>query len=762
MSEQLDLARAEALLRAHYAELDPGALRPETSAQIRAQLEAAAGHRGRAPTQLRLDPVRGASLTGRLGLGWSLAAAAVVALLVVSWIAVGRLAGPPVAGSPSALLSPGASAPVVASPGASAGSGVPSPSGDTDAPSATASASDQRAIAFADRNHGIVVGGYQGQGAVWATANEGQDWTSTIVPTAPLDSVTVLGSLAWASATCVGADPGCTPAVLESQDGGATWAVIAATSVGSLSFVDAQHGFGVDAGSQGSTHVLATTDGGRTWATAAGAAPCETGFAAAAVSFADANNGWVACEAESAVGNSSKEVVATSDGGASWTVRSRIRLAGNSPVGSLPLPGTFRSLDMLASGTGVAATWNEGLIRTTDGGATWTRLPLGAVGGSLQWPGAAITGDGGLFALTMDVTSNDTSATFNLGLTDGRDWKPYGEFARLPAPGTSPTLEPASPPQPALASSVAFFDATHGIATGGDANHAYLWRTADGGKSWSVSAHGGTSASIMAIHGDRAWMAVSTCPAGAQAGDSACTASIERSDDRGATWAVIGHATLTSMSFGNAKVGFGIGPLPHSASGDTTSGNGLGPYTTLDGGATWSPLANSRPCGSLDPVSVSFVSATQGWLGCEGMGGAGEASKGVMETIDGGRTWTWRSRVYGPSGSTNIGSISITDYLAFLSMDADGRGMWVGLRNSTFRTSDGGRTWVSCPPGEFDAFQTSGAAIVPGGPWFVVQSGSNIGTDPVGAARLMRSDDEGASWTQVGGFIPSPSAPAAP
>ncbi len=754
MSEDLDLPRAEALLRAHYAKRDPGAMRPDAVYRIRADLEGAAGDpRAGAPSRLRLDPVRGTSPGGRTALSWSLAAAAVVVLLAVSWIAVGTLSGLPVAGSPSALLSPGASAPGGSPASASAESAVPTPSADASAHST----SDQRAIAFADRNHGVVVGGYQGQGAVWTTADEGQDWTSTTVPTPPLDTVAVLGSRAWASATCAGADAGCTPAVLESQDGGATWAVIAATSVGSLSFVDAEHGFGVDASAPGSSDLLATSDGGRTWSRVTATAPCESRFFPLAVSFTDASHGWVACgSGESAVGNSSKEVVATSDGGASWTVRSRILMAGDSPVGSLPLSGMFRSLDMLGSGTGVASTWNEGLIRTTDGGATWTRLPLGDVAGSIQWPGAAITGDGGLFALTMDVTSNGAAATFNLGLDDGRTWKPYGDFARLPTPGTTPTPEPTAPPQPALAGAVAFFDAKNGIATGGDASHADLWRTADGGETWSVAPFGATSAAIMAIHGDRAWMTVSSCPAGAQAGDSSCTAAIERSDDRGATWAVIGHAILTSISFGDLKVGFGVGPLPPASTSGTTGGSGGGVYATTDGGATWAALQNSRPCGSLDPVSVSFVTATHGWLGCEGMGGAGEASKGVMETADGGRTWTWRSRVYGPSGSpTNIGSISISDYLAFLSMDADGQGMWVGLRNSTFRTSDGGRTWVSCPPGEFDAFVTSQAAIVSGGPWFVVQSGWLTQDTTVMQARLMRSDDHGGSWKQVGDILPT-------
>jgi photosystem II stability/assembly factor-like uncharacterized protein len=605
--------------------------------------------------------------------------------------------------------------------------------------------SHQRAIAFADRNLGLVVGDYQGQGAVWSTADGGQTWTSAFVSTSPLASVSVLGTHAWASTECVGGE-GCGSVVLGSSDAGATWTVISTIPVGSLTFVTAAHGFGVN---PSSNVLLETTDGGRTWSPYA--SPCEANYVLAGVSFGDAKRGWAACDSGGAAGSSNKEVLSTEDGGVTWTVRARLRLDGTRQVGELPPAGTLRGIQMLASGTGIAWLWNAGLIRTTDGGATWTSLPLGRPLGDFDWPAAAISPDGNLFALTVDLASGEGSATFNLGFSDGRDWKPYMEFAALPTP------EPTSPPQPAIADSgVAFFDTNNGIAIGNDASKAYLWRTADGGKRWTVVPLENARTSLSAVFGDRVWVTTTTCPDGAQPGDPSCTATIERSDDRGAMWTAIGHQTLTSMSFGDRKVGFGIGPLPHPASGDTTGGNGLGPYTTMDGGATWAPLANSRPCGSFDPVAVSFVTATLGWLGCGGMGGAGEASKGVMETVDGGRTWTWRSRVYGPSGSpTNIGTISIADYLATISMQPDGAGLMTGGRFSTFRTSDGGRVWVACPPGEFDAYPTSQAAIVPGGPWFVVQSGWITQDTTVMQARLMRSDDHGATWTQIGNVLPN-------
>jgi photosystem II stability/assembly factor-like uncharacterized protein len=755
MSDQLDLRQTEALLRAHYARSDAGGLRPELAARIGADLEARASGRS-GGTRLHLEPVRAISPIGRFGLGWSLAAAAVVVVLVASGIAVGRLATPPTAASPSGIASPVTSAsPSAAS--ASGGTAGPSPSTPPVSPSSSTAASEQDAMAFADRQHGLVVGAYQGQGAIWSTADEGSTWTSTLVPTPPLDSVAVLGTRAWASASCAGIDGACTPAVVASDDSGATWTVVGSTPVTSLTFVSAAHGFGVEVSSPGPLGLLETTDGGRTWAAAAGAEPCDVG-GPAAVSFTDARHGWVACRSgESAVGQSSKEVVETDDGGATWSVRSRVRLDNTGTLGELPTEGIFRGIQMLASGTGIAWLWNEGLIRTTDGGVTWTRLPLGDVAGDLQWPGAAIAPDGSLLALTVAVTSSSNgSATFNLGFEDGRTWKPYVEFGGLPAPGTTPTPEPTSPPQPAIADSgVAFFDASNGIAIGNDASHADLWRTADGGRTWTISPLAAPSAQLMATHGDRVWIATSSCAANPP-DPTACTPAIERSDDRGATWRVIGHQSLSSMSFGDATHGFGVGPQPLPANGDTAAGLNTAIYATSDGGVTWTPLPNSRPCGKFDPVAVSFVSASRGWVGCSGVIGAGSGLKAVMETTDGGHSWSWRARIDYPGGLPDIGSITSSDYLQTIAMAADGSGFISGQRGSTIRTSDGGRTWTSCPPGQFDAFTTSAAAMTSGGSWYVVQSGWLNATLTTFESRLMRSDDHGATWTQVGGYLPHP------
>ncbi len=755
--DPLDDLELAALLRRHYRQLDADAAPPGLAARVRARLAGASRADGATGARFPLTPVRLAARASHAQGGPTIALAAAVVLLAIAGLAASRLPGQPAAASPTmAPAGPSASAAIP-----SAETGSPQASGQPQgsaSPEAAGSGSTQSAMAFADRSHGIVVGADGGRGAVWATSDEGQHWTAVAVDAPPLDSVAMSGGQAWASASCPGESAGsCQPAVLESSDGGATWTAVSSAAVTSLSFVDARDGFGIGPSSPASLRLLATTDGGRTWAAAAGPAPCEAGFFPIAVSFADAKHGWVACgSGESAVGSSSKEVVATADGGTTWAVRSRVSLDGSSPVGALPALGVFRGLDMLAGGNGLAWTWTEGLLQTADGGATWARLPLGTAGSGAQWPGAAITGDGMVFALTVDGTSPDGSAVFQLGLDGGLAWKPYTHFGLLAAPGASPTPEPPAAVQPALPDAVAFTDAAHGIAVGGDATTADAWRTADGGATWSLTPLGAGAATTLAVSGQSAWTDLLACPADAAPGNASCTGSVERSDDGGATWTVVGHADLTSLSFGDAAHGFGVGPEPPSAGAGTTGGLGTAVYATSDGGATWKPLPDSRPCGTFEPVSVSFVSASRGWVGCSSVIGAGSGLKAVMETTDGGRTWSWRSRTGWPGGPADIGSIPSSDYLQTIAMAADGSGLITGQRGSTIRSADGGRTWTSCPPGQFDAYTTSGAAIVAGGPWYVVQAGWLNATLTTMEGRLMRSTDRGASWSQVGGWLPSP------
>jgi photosystem II stability/assembly factor-like uncharacterized protein len=612
------------------------------------------------------------------------------------------------------------------------------------APTSAANAPQPQAIAFLDQGHGLVVGERDAHGVVWRTVDGGTTWTVQELAAPPLDSIAVHGTHAWASATCWSSDTaGCLPVVLKSNDGGDSWTQASSVAVSSLSFVDDTHGFGIGSSGPGLSldAVLRTDDGGRTWQPVAGLPACE-GHVLFAVSFVDSQHGWVGCgSGDSAMGSSSKSITETIDGGRTWTVRARVEMGTPaSAVGEIPDFGSIRGLAMLPDGTGVSWLWNQGLERTTDGGATWKRLPLGDVAGDLTWPGVAVLDASHLLALTVDGT--DGSAATQRSDDGGASWTVVGGLPSLtPAPVASADPNPAQP------NAVAFFTPDDGLMVGGHDGQGILWTTADGGARWESAPLDQPPLGMVAVHGTLAWAAFGCAPNG----EGPCQRGVLQSADLGRTWTRIWSGDLASLTFGDETHGFAIGSTPMAASG--VGGRAI--FSTSDGGRTWARAQDARPCGpDMDPASVSFVTPTHGWVGCAGEAGAGNAGKGVMETTDGGRTWAWRARATGHA-SEDIGSISTFDYLATISMLPDGTGFMTSGRCSTLRTLDGGRTWASIPPGEFDATCTSGAALLDRTHWYVLATGRFDDTQTYDT-RLLMSRDQGKTWEVLAVLVSTP------
>jgi photosystem II stability/assembly factor-like uncharacterized protein len=219
------------------------------------------------------------------------------------------------------------------------------------------------------------------------------------------------------------------------------------------------------------------------------------------------------------------------------------------------------------------------------------------------------------------------------------------------------------------------------------------------------------------------------------------------SRDRGATWARVSDRAFAALSFRSSSHGWAV------TNDDPTAGpvDTSGVFRTSDGARTWTQIT-AAPCSSIGrPVTVSFVDALDGWVGCSGILGAGQGGKGIVETTDGGRTWTVQSRA-DPSGQqTNVGSIPTSDYLVGISMRASGVGIAWESRGGTLRTTDRGKTWTEIPPGGSDAGPVPvGAWTASNRDWFVVMWDGNLQ-----ATALWASHDGGSNWTSTSRVPPS-------
>ena len=213
-------------------------------------------------------------------------------------------------------------------------------------------------------------------GVVMTTADGGDTWRRETAPTAQdLTAVAAPGRGAVAVA-------GRNGTLLTSTDAGATWhgSDVIPDDVLCLDFVDGLDGWAGGGAGYGETRaeVAHTADGGLTWTEM----DLPVWGRVHGLSFVDGNRGWAAVEDWGIDGDRAQgAVLATSDGGATWTRQA-------------DTPAVLLGVSMSAGGSGWA--WGERgtALRTVDGGATWTPVDAGT-DGSLD--AAAVSASEALF-----------------------------------------------------------------------------------------------------------------------------------------------------------------------------------------------------------------------------------------------------------------------------------------------------------------------------------------------------------------------------
>lgn len=298
-----------------------------------------------------------------------------------------------------------------------------------------------------------------------------------------------------------------THAIIATADGGRTWTrqYRGPADIRALDFTDERDGWAV-----GSTSLLRTTDGGTTWQPAGE----PEGRFLTSVDFASPTQGW-GVASKPFPGSLQGDVVHTADGGMTWSaVR---RSAANS---------------LCTSGNALVAGSESRVLRSTDGGTSWTPL-FDAATPHNPWMGAIVQCTGSsIWALFQGNAAAGSQGYAAYSSSDaGKSWRPVVVAPILagsdPAFHSVVRLDAYAGPFAAVTPSEAVF---LGQCPACDPQHVMVLRTGDGGAHWQRHVINGFVPTGLAFADARhGWMTT-------QLGYPGRHAAVLATSDSGRTW----------------------------------------------------------------------------------------------------------------------------------------------------------------------------------------------------------------------------------
>lgn len=381
------------------------------------------------------------------------------------------------------------------------------------------------------------------------------------------------------------------------------------------------------------------------------------------VAFADVTTGWA---------SGSGVILGTTDGGQSW----QRDWSGSRSISSLVVVDRLHVVGLAYKNLVDILPTADRLIRTTDGGRTWTTTPVAGGFREIAFS-SALTG----WAVVGGIADSMSGpGRLEATVDGGRHWHAATLKARV--------------------DSVCFASSSVGWAASGSG----VYRTLDGGRRWSRVARGpndvisnGWQATVR-CGGSAAWVFWN---GGAAAGSEGYR--VARTLDGGVHWKIV-LSQLDDALQALPTIDAYAGPF---AAVSATSATFLG-WCPACGAGTWSSTRTTdggrtvthAPLGGLAGASlndIAFPDATHGWI-------AGSAAGGfLLATVDGGRSWR---RAY-PSTALRP-AVDV----AFVSPNVGfGLGV-VGDGRAILRTNDGGRTWRSIGRLPADPVEPQGEPIL--------------------------------------------------
>lgn len=453
------------------------------------------------------------------------------------------------------------------------------------------------------------------------------------------------------------------------------------------------------------------------------------------VSMADENVGWAT--------TTGGKIYKTENSGVSWTLQSSGVI--------VDMKGIFAVSTQIAyacGGGGSGASNASVVLKTVNGGSTWT--PIMNVGGNMPSGafGLNTSGTTTIYSVLYSCYFQDANTGYicgNLGsvpLANGAGGKIFkttdggATWSVTTFPATSQSLR-----------SIYFSDANHGWAVGTNTaispNPAgQLTRTVDGGVTWSNLinvGNTGTCTSVLGIDSNTVFVC------------NQSNANMAKSSDGGLTWTNALQGISGSIFSGFTKASDGL----------LLSGSVGQILKSTNNGTSWVAKNGGRVSGMHDAF---FKDNLNGWVGNDG----GK----IMKTINGGKTWT---DVSSPISTVSIQSLFFTSL-----SDGYAVGSATTPTQPAVKTNDGGLTWTVMPlpsnttnqydiyfPAPAVGFSVGASGTINktndfGASWAALTSGTtqslqavyfinnNEGWAVGGANTIIKTTDGGATWTPTG------------
>lgn len=277
---------------------------------------------------------------------------------------------------------------------------------------------------------------------------------------------------------------------------------------------------------------------------------------------------------------------------------------------------------------------------TDQGGGTYPRIITNTTNGGTTWTAKAINGPGAN-ALISDIFALDGNTAWIItaphaaGANANRIWKTTDG-------GTTWTQQASGFSASSFGNQIYFWDANNGWACGDPVGGKFeMYKTSNGGTTWTAVPGAATPegdeysyVGVKAVAGDHVWI-------GTDLGR------ILHSADRGATWtgefspATDFGGVTTSGSFAHMAFKDGNNGLLIAIDGNTNATL----YSTSDGGTNWSdPM---EPTGTWFYGDIAYVPGTPNTYVTTGIN---SAKTGSSYSTDGGLTWTVIDEIPGAAG----------------------------------------------------------------------------------------------------------------